>query len=104
MSDRVYEYENLIIELDTNYEYLVIEKRRLEELYSDVKNEYEYLKESYDDLVRENSDLRKENENKNQKIQNLENEVDDLKNVIGKLTEVRVILNKYFSSHFENFT
>jgi hypothetical protein len=27
-----------------------------------------------------------------------------MKNVISKLTEIRVILNKYFSSHFENFT
>jgi hypothetical protein len=30
MKDRVYEYENLIIELETNYDYLLIEKKRLE--------------------------------------------------------------------------
>ena len=30
--------------------------------------------------------------------------MNELRGVIGKLTEVRVILNKYFSSHFENFT
>ncbi len=48
--------------------------------------------------------MRKENEKKDEKIKQLENELSDMKNVISKLTEIRVILNKYFSSHFENFT
>ncbi len=33
-----------------------------------------------------------------------EKKINELRGVIGKLTEVRVILNKYFSSHFENFS
>lgn len=104
MKDKAYEYQNLIFELDYNNEKLFGEKSKLEELYADVKNEYDYLKESYDDMIKENSDLRKENELKNERIHDLENDINDMKNVIGKLTEVRVTLNKYFSSHFENFT
>ena len=34
----------------------------------------------------------------------LKKKKNELRGVIGKLTEVRVILNKYFSSHFGNFT
>ena len=30
--------------------------------------------------------------------------VEDMKQVIAKLTDARVILNKYFSAHYENFT
>ena len=29
--------------------------------------------------------------------------IEELKEIMGKLTEVKVMLNKYFSSHFENF-
>jgi predicted nuclease with TOPRIM domain len=70
----------------------------------DLKNEYDYLKEGYDELAKENSDLRGDVRKKDKKIEDLETELKDMKNVIGKLTEIRVILNKYFSSHFENFT
>jgi chromosome segregation ATPase len=104
MQDKCYEYDNLISELDRNFEKLLSEKIHLEEVHSEIKNEYEYLKESYDDLVKENSELRRENEKKTQIISSLERDLSDMKNVIGKLTEVRVTLNKYFSSHFENFT
>lgn len=40
---------------------------------------------------------------KDDTIKQLKNEIEDMRNVIGKLTEVRVILNKYFSVNFENF-
>ena len=41
---------------------------------------------------------------KDQLTKHLTSEIEDMKNVIGKLTEVRVILNKYFAINFENFT
>jgi predicted nuclease with TOPRIM domain len=104
MEDKNYEYNLLIQELDNNNDHLTIEIRKLEEQYSDLKNEYDYLKEGYDEMVKENSELRNENTKKSEKIDTLENELKDMKNVIAKLTEVRVILNKYFSTHFENFT
>lgn len=98
-----YEFSNLISELDYhNYE-LSVNKRDLEERYGDLKNDYDYLKESYDDLVKENEIVKTESSIKDEKIASLHDELADVKNVIGKLTEVRVILNKYFSSYFENF-
>ncbi len=62
------------------------------------------MKEGYEEVVKENSELRNSLISKDDKIKKLEDELSDMKNVIGKLTEIRVILNKYFSSHFENFT
>ena len=41
---------------------------------------------------------------KDEFTKHLTNEIDEMRNVIGKLTEVRVILNKYFAINFENFT
>lgn len=69
-----------------------------------MKNELQFMKEGYEEVVKENSELRNSVIKKDEKIKNLEDELTDMKNVIGKLTEIRVILNKYFSSHFENFT
>jgi predicted nuclease with TOPRIM domain len=104
MEERNYEYSNLISELDyQNYE-LIIKNRKTEEQYNDLKSEYEFLKESYDEMMKENSELRNSNREKDEKVGKLSGELEEVKNVIGKLTEVRVILNKYFSSYFENFT
>ena len=69
-----------------------------------MKSEIEFLSKNYDDVSKENIKLTKELSQKNEVIGNLNNKLNQLKAVIGKLTEVRVILNKYFSSHFENFT
>lgn len=69
-----------------------------------MKSEIEFLSKNYDDISKENIKLTKELSQKNEVIGNLNNKLNQLKAVIGKLTEVRVILNKYFSSHFENFT
>jgi len=62
------------------------------------------LKKNYDSLFKESEGLRKENNSRQDKINILTNDKNDMKNIIGKLTEVRVILNKYFSINFENFT
>lgn len=98
------ENENVIAELNKNNNELVNQNKKSEEKYSELKNEFEFLKEGYDEIIKENMTMRKENENKTAKISTLESELSDMKNVIAKLTEVRVILNKYFSSHFESFT
>ncbi len=62
-----------------------------------MRLEYDKLYIDYDKSV-------KSNLAKDDTIKQLKNEMDDMRNVIGKLTEVRVILNKYFSVNFENFT
>jgi hypothetical protein len=69
-----------------------------------LKGELQFIKEGYEEVVKENTEMRSAGMKKDEKIKNLEDELEDMKNVIGKLTEIRVILNKYFSSHFENFT
>ncbi len=69
-----------------------------------MKGELQFIKEGYEEVVKENTEMRSAGMKKDEKIKNLEDELEDMKNVIGKLTEIRVILNKYFSSHFENFT
>ena len=48
--------------------------------------------------------MNKQIQQKDNVISDQRKKINELRGVIGKLTEVRVILNKYFSSHFENFT
>ena len=48
--------------------------------------------------------MNKKKKKKDNAISDQRKKINELRGVIGKLTEVRVILNKYFSSHFENFT
>ena len=61
-------------------------------------------KESYNEALKRNEELKKDCDGRTIKISTLETEVEDMKAVIAKLTDARVILNKYFSTHFENFT
>lgn len=53
---------------------------------------------------KENLILKMENETKSKEITTLNEELNEIKSVIGKLSEVRVILNKYFSTQFEQFS
>ncbi len=99
-----YEFRNIISELEFRNDVLLCDKKNLEDQNLSLKGEYEFLKEGYEECIKENANLRNENQQKDEKIKNLEEELKDMKNVISKLTEIRVILNKYFSSHFENFT
>jgi hypothetical protein len=62
------------------------------------------LKKANENLLIENTSIRNSNTKKDEQISNLDTELNEMRNVLGKLTEIRVILNKYFSSHFENFT
>lgn len=94
----------LINELENQNEKELDENRNLNEKYQNLTNEYFFLKESYEEIMKENIEMRTEIEKKDIRINTLTTELDEIKNVIGKLTEVRVILNKYFSSFFENFT
>lgn len=78
-------------------------RKRLKE-YNELKHQYEILKEGYDDAAKENLSLKKNDDERKAKIATLGTEIDDMKVVIAKLTDARIILNKYFSSHYENFT
>lgn len=69
-----------------------------------VNKNCEGYREAYEETIRENDQYKSINEQSNKTINSLKIELDEIKMVIGRLTEVRVILNKYFSSYFENFT
>lgn len=79
-------------------------EKKIDNDIANIKSEYEYLNKNYDNVSKENIELSKQIEQKNNVISDQRKKINELRGVIGKLTEVRVILNKYFSSHFENFT
>ena len=79
-------------------------EKKIDNDIANIKSEYEYLNKNYDNVSKENIELNKQIEQKNNVISDQRKKINELRGVIGKLTEVRVILNKYFSSHFENFT
>ena len=58
----------------------------------------------YDKLYIENETIKKEYSKKSDMVVRLTYEGEEMKNAINKLTEVRVILNKYFSINMDNFT
>jgi chromosome segregation ATPase len=79
-------------------------EKKIDNDIANIKSEYEYLNKNYDNVSKENIELNKQIQQKNNVISDQRKKINELRGVIGKLTEVRVILNKYFSSHFENFT
>jgi chromosome segregation ATPase len=79
-------------------------EKKIDNDIANIKSEYEYLNKNYDSVSKENIELNKQIQQKNNVISDQRKKINELRGVIGKLTEVRVILNKYFSSHFENFT
>jgi hypothetical protein len=48
--------------------------------------------------------MKKELTKKNEIVSKLTSDGEEMKNAINKLTEVRMILNKYFSVNLDNFT
>ena len=62
-----------------------------------------FLQKNYDEVSRKNVNINKEIQQWNNEIGE-KKKINELRAVIDKLTEVRVILYKYFSSHFEDFT
>ena len=79
-------------------------EKKIDNDIANIKSEYEYLSKNYDNVSKENIELNKQIQQKDNVISDQRKKINELRGVIGKLTEVRVILNKYFSSHFENFT
>lgn len=72
--------------------------------YDDLLHQYNLLKESCADAEGENHRLKRMLEQRKVKTSTLDAEIEELKLVIAKLTDARVILNRYFSIHYENFT
>ena len=79
-------------------------EKKIDNDIATIKSEYEFLNKNYDAVSKENVEINKQIQQKDNVISDQRKKINELRGVIGKLTEVRVILNKYFSSHFEHFT
>ena len=104
LEDKKYELTQVLKEFQ---KYNADDEEREKKMDNDIatiKSEYEFLTKNYDDVSKENVELNKKIQQQNNVINDQKKKINELRGVIGKLTEVRVILNKYFSSHFENFT
>ena len=93
-----------INELDGEANKKIVTFRLKQREYDDLLHQFNLLKESFNDTSNENERLKKTLEQRNVQSATLDAEIEDLKQVIAKLTDARLILNRYFSIHYENFT
>ena len=93
-----------INELDSQANQKIVTYRLKKREYEDLLHQFTLLKESFNDASNENQRLKKTLEKRNLQTKTLDAEIEDLKQVIAKLTDARIILNRYFSIHYENFT
>ena len=101
------EIEDLYIkisELDSEANKKIVTYRLKKRENKDLLHQFTLLKESFNDASNENQRLKKTLEKRNLQTKTLDAEIEDLKQVIAKLTDARIILNRYFSIHYENFT
>ena len=101
------EIENLYLkikELDSEANRKIVTYRVKRRDYEDLLHQFNLLKESFNDTSNENERLKDELEKRKVHTATLDSEIEDLKLVISKLTDARLILNRYFSIHYENFT
>ena len=93
-----------ISELDSEANRKIITYRLKKREYEDLVHQFNLLKESFNDASNENERLKKLLEQRKVQSATLDAEIEDLKLVIAKLTDARIILNRYFSINYENFT
>ena len=91
-------------ELDSEANKKIVTYRLKQREYEDLSHQFNLIKESFNDTSNENERLKKTLEQRNVQTAKLDSEIEDLKQVISKLTDARLILNRYFSVHYENFT
>ena len=101
------EIEDLYVkinELDSEANKKIATYRIKQRDYKDLLDQFKRLKESFDDTANENERLKQTLEQRKVHSATLDTDIEDLKLVITKLTDARLILNRYFSIHYENFT
>lgn len=101
------EIEDLYVkinELDSEANKKIATYRIKQRDYKDLLDQFKRLKESFDDTANENERLKQTLEKRKVHSATLDTDIEDLKLVITKLTDARLILNRYFSIHYENFT
>jgi chromosome segregation ATPase len=104
LEDKKYDLSQTLLEFEKYKKDDDEREKKIENDIENIKSEYEFLQKNYDEVSKKNINLNKEIQQRNNEIEEKRKKINELRGVIGKLTEVRVILNKYFSSHFEHFT
>ena len=104
LEDKKYDLSQTLLEFEKYKNDDDEREKKIENDIENIKSEYEFLQKNYDEVSRKNININKEIQQRNNEIGEKRKKINELRGVIGKLTEVRVILNKYFSSHFEHFT
>ena len=104
LEDKKYDLSQTLLEFEKYKNDDDEREKKIENDIENIKSEYEFLQKNYDEVSKKNITLNKEIQQRNNEIGEKRKKINELRGVIGKLTEVRVILNKYFSSHFEHFT
>ena len=104
LEDKKYELEQTLSEFKKALEDDIKRLEDLDNKISYYKSENEFITKNYEDLSIKNSQLGRVLIQQQNLVEEQNNKMNELRGVIGKLTEVRVILNKYFTSHFDNFT
>ena len=104
LEDKKYDLSQTLLEFEKYKNDDDEREKKIENDIENIKSEYEFLQKNYDEVSRKNVNINKEIQQRNNEIGEKRKKINELRAVIGKLTEVRVILNKYFSSHFEHFT
>lgn len=104
LENEIKELNDKISNLENNsLEKLAAFEKKENEL-EDLKYQYSVLKQDYNDELNKNQSLKRDIDTKKININDLETEMEDLKVVIKKLIESRKILNKFFKTHYDNFT
>ena len=104
LKDKKYDLAQTLLEFEKYKKDDEEREKKIENDIENIKSEYEFLQKNYDEVSKKNININKEIQQRNNEIGEKRKKINELRGVIGKLTEVRVILNKYFSSHFEHFT
>ena len=104
LEDQHYSLSKLLKELESTSKDEEERDKKIDEEIDEKISEIEFLEKNYNDTSKDNIELGKILSEKNNAVAAGEAKLLELKAIIGKLTEGRVTLNKYFSSHFENFT
>jgi DNA repair exonuclease SbcCD ATPase subunit len=104
LENEIKELNDKISNLENNsLEKLAAFEKKENEL-EDLKYQYSVLKQDYNDELKKNQSLKRDIDTQKMNINDLETEMEDLKVVIKKLIESRKILNKFFKTHYDNFT
>ena len=93
LEDKKYDLTQTLLEFEKYQKDDDEREKKIENDIENIKSEYEFMQKNYDEVSKKNINLNKEIQQKNNEIIEKKKKINELRGVIGKLTEVRVILN-----------